>query len=932
MKAVRQCDPARLKQIISVLPQETDFLAWLSLGEMLARLHRELAAEGLDFADVAEKGTKLAEFRRVPAVAARWRRSSRTTLIFWMDLKYGTSKPRGGWLWKQSECRTDVDIVLIGLADMNRSLRQMLDQVSSHVTALVLAPPELADRFDPYGCLALAPWLEATMDLADHQIELVDDPADQAEAAVRAIAALGGGYRGEQITLGVPDTRVIPYLQQHLRQAGISSRYGIGMPVAQTGPCRLLTEVVGYLEDHRFSSLAAILRHPAIHEWLERTASGEDYLTRLDQYYSRHLPHGLDDLGLESAEDCRVLHEVGEQGAGSRERGGLLRNVWEQVEKLLTRFDGEKRPLGTWGPTILDLLAAVFGTRKLDWEKEEDRTVLEVCDAIREVLEGHHTIPESIVPSVGGAEAIHLVLQELEDRSVPAMSDRNAVELLGWLELPLDDVPVLIVTGFNEGIIPQHLNADLFLPNQLRLALGLEDNDRRYVRDAYALNVLTASRERLRIIVGRRTAEGDPLIPSRLLFACDRETLAGRSLKLFSTADSLGRSGPLPGALRPGQAISTFGPSRPQRLATPVAAMRVTEFRDYIACPYRYYLRHCLGLRPLGDAAEELDWGQFGTLAHDVPREFGESEVADSRNAEEISAHLDVGLDRQVATCYGALPLAAIRVQVEQLRRRLSAFATWQADWRREGWRIEHVEVSPEEKAFLTVDGEETILKGRIDRIDIHEGTGERIVVDYKTSETAHTPDAKHRRNGDWTDLQLPLYRHLAAGLGIEGKSGSGISSCPRISMAWRFSPPSGRTRTSPAPTAKRKRLSAPSARKSSGRRQRRRLISSRSSPPFAKTTGSDSCACPMRKETPYEPRTPRLSAHGDSGIGRDRQDFPALQPLSRPDRIRRALGFHPGDDVHPQGSRRNPRPRARAAGRGRRGRAEATGAGGAHR
>ena len=220
MEAVRRFDPARLKQILSVLPQETDLLAWLSLGEMLARLHRELAAEGLDFADVAEKGTKLAEFREAP----RWRTLAeiqQNYLNILDRLEVWDVQTARRVAVEHAECRTDMDIVLIGLADMNRSLRQMLDQVSSHVTALVLAPPELADRFDPYGCLALAPWLEATMDLADHQIELVDDPADQSQAAVRAIAALGGGYRGEQITLGVPDTRILPYLQQHLRQAGV---------------------------------------------------------------------------------------------------------------------------------------------------------------------------------------------------------------------------------------------------------------------------------------------------------------------------------------------------------------------------------------------------------------------------------------------------------------------------------------------------------------------------------------------------------------------------------------------------------------------------------------------------------------------------------------------------------------------------------------
>ena len=55
----------------------------------------------------------------------------------------------------------------------------------------------------------------------------------------------------------------------------------------------------------------------------------------------------------------------------------------------------------------------------------------------------------------------------------PDVAD-DAVELLGWLELPLDDTPAAIITSFNEGFVPTSLNSDLFLPNELRRRLGLE--------------------------------------------------------------------------------------------------------------------------------------------------------------------------------------------------------------------------------------------------------------------------------------------------------------------------------------------------------------------------------------------------------------------------------------------------------------------------
>jgi RecB family exonuclease len=59
-------------------------------------------------------------------------------------------------------------------------------------------------------------------------------------------------------------------------------------------------------------------------------------------------------------------------------------------------------------------------------------------------------------------------------------------------------------------------------------------------------------------------------------------------------------------------------------------------------------------------------------------------------------------------------------------------------------------------------------LRGRIDRIDVNEDSGQRMIFDYKTSDKATKPEAAHRkRSGEWVDLQLPLYRHLVAGLGI---------------------------------------------------------------------------------------------------------------------------------------------------------------------
>jgi hypothetical protein len=403
------------------------------------------------------------------------------------------------------------------------------------------------------------------------------------------------------------------------------------------------------------------------------------------------------------------------------------------------------------------------------------------CERLRDGLRQTDDVPmelmADVAPEVDAATAIRLMLGRLGGERIAAGPNPHAIELLGWLELPLDDAPALAVTGLHEGAMPQSLNADLFLPNRLRRALGIVDNDRRYARDAYALSLLAASREELGVIIGRRAADRTPLVPSRLLFACREAMLPERARRLFG--DGPDRREPASASDAAATASTVADPESspvglavplPEPLPEPVESMRVTEFRDYLACPYRYYLRHRLKLAAVDDAAEEMDGAAFGTLAHNVLRAFAKSEAVDSTDAERIEAELSAALDRLARSAFGRDPLPAVRVQIEQLRRRLAALAQWQAGWAVEGWRIEHAEVAPPQgSASLMVDGRPMLLTGRMDRIDINDDTGERIIFDYKTSDTADPPEKTHRKSGEWIDLQLPLYRHLAAGLGIEG-------------------------------------------------------------------------------------------------------------------------------------------------------------------
>jgi ATP-dependent helicase/nuclease subunit B len=125
-------------------------------------------------------------------------------------------------------------------------------------------------------------------------------------------------------------------------------------------------------------------------------------------------------------------------------------------------------------------------------------------------------------------------------------------------------------------------------------------------------------------------------------------------------------------------------------------------------------------------------------------------------------------LDKFSQSHYGKHPLPAVAIQCEQLRLRLSVFAKRQAKLRAEGWRIIPEKIESSYETLINVDGVPFILTGRIDRMDRHQDTGMLRIMDYKTSESSISPDKKHRiklpdKTMQWLDLQLPLYRVLAA-------------------------------------------------------------------------------------------------------------------------------------------------------------------------
>ena len=159
-----------------------------------------------------------------------------------------------------------------------------------------------------------------------------------------------------------------------------------------------------------------------------------------------------------------------------------------------------------------------------------------------------------------------------------------------------------------------------------------------------------------------------------------------------------------------------------------------------------------------------------------------EAQPRESTNPDEINAFLCDRVRARGEERFGAHPLPAVSLQLAQLEFRLRRFSELQAERAKAGWRIEHAEWAPADDGAVTrlVDDTPIRIRGRIDRIDTHPD-GRWAIWDYKTGERVRGPERSHRdRNGEWLDLQLPLYRLLSAELGRESVPELGVIAITR--------------------------------------------------------------------------------------------------------------------------------------------------------
>ncbi|MBX3736784.1 MAG: PD-(D/E)XK nuclease family protein [Candidatus Didemnitutus sp.] len=741
-RVLQEIDLGEFRAVFPVDPPSRNFAWAFRLARELLRLQAALAEEALTLADVVarmpvdfgerERWRQLAELGRLHAgaLAARGLREPQAARI----VAATAPAPLDG-----------VDrIVVLATPD---PLPLALTALAEHarrvpVEIAIFAPESEAENFDAWGRPRAEAWARRTPPFADfaREVHLLADAAAQAEEVAR-VARLYPQPDG-QLAIGLADAALVALTENALERVGVAAFNPAGELHSAEGFHHFLVALAAFAAEPTFARTLAFARAPETLAWLAEELgegfSAAAWLEELDALHAAHLPATLADARrhARSGVAARGLTRLAEARDESR-RGGFAAGV----EAVLGRM---------------------FAARRLDLARAEDRRFAAAAQTWSEVVRECAEAEEKF-PHVAREDWWEIALQRFGEQPRDAEKPTGAVELQGWLELPFEDAPHVLVAGMNDGAVPKAVVGDVFLPETLRALLGLKTNAERFACDAYLVHALVASRReggRVDVLLGKVSAAGDPLKPSRLLLRCEDAELPRRVAHLFR---ELGAEATLPAWERAWRLT-------PRRVPPP-RKLSPTAFRSYLACPFRFYLKHALKMEAFDAAKRELDVFDFGRLCHTPLEKFAAAPWRDCTDERALAAMLVEEFDRAATARYGEAPTLPIVAQLESARQRLRWAAKVQARERADGWVIHAIERD------FAVEFGGLELRGRIDRIDRHESSGAWRVLDYKTSDTAKTPVEAHLdtpwahapewarlsvegRERQWTDLQLPLYLH----------------------------------------------------------------------------------------------------------------------------------------------------------------------------
>ncbi len=715
-------------------------------------------------------------------------------------------------------------VVFIAVSDPLPIITETIKILSSFTSLEIWinAPSALDSAFDAFGRPIFDFWKDRNVNIPDfkNHVSLFDSPEDLASDLVNLISEKNDSDNREvnidNISIIMPDTSLEVAVRHSFLKHGIKTYNPSGIKLSKTQPCILFSAILEFILTQDYRSLANLIRKADFLAFIKLKISNLDYsklFSISDYLQNNYMPVSfsdvLDAIEKESKKSDNQSFLQIRGGTVSRNRPLQFGALGEDALPLPTLQETQRTKeisLTLYSQTLMivkDLLI-----------EEEGKLITE--SALSKIIEIYNTIQASIAPelkedlanSVNAIKDIvcevkesfdtndkhekkdiaFLTTKKLQNAILYPPQEDGTLPLRGWLELQWEEMkPYTFLLGMNEGMVPSITTNDMFLPDSLKKKINLPCNDSRLARDSYILHSVMECKSEypLNFVVMKTNHKGEYLKPSKLLLqTSDQDHFYERLNYLFRGKSVVFE--------QENNIIPEFN-HHPLRYSVPLKNLRenklsVTDFKSYLECPFRFYLKKIYGYKEeIDDTKTDLNNSEFGTICHEILKMLG-NKLKEAADEKELRSLLAKKLVYERSKFSPSVPVEFSFYSLEQRLNKALDLMLEEAE--NSEWEIQDLEKdfnvtldSGKLEKWLgnPVDKEISFsVRGRIDRIDISKNGKALRIIDYKTGSVSATPWKEHYKsisartnesrikdyarfeiNGKeyiWTDLQLPLY------------------------------------------------------------------------------------------------------------------------------------------------------------------------------
>lgn len=688
----------------------------------------------------------------------------------------------------------------------------------------VHAPISEAYHFDDFGLPLETAWANQKIEIpgainySNEDKCIVDNETstihqvDDAEAMAAEALRLAGGHDFRNVVLAVGDSEFSPAIVNAFATA--SPAWNLNLPEGRNAMTTDLGKLPGQLADacdarkHRplwsdtqgkvnnngtqgLDAFVALLTNTALQTAL---AENKESLIGMQEHVERLrmlLLPGSEGALLSMLKNFPAVDEG--YKAIDKLRKQHNEAFFKYAEKVTECIDG--LCCAEIGKTLLNLAGKLETCIK---GSEQKQLAAGIARQMRECAGISTNLPSSLC-------CMELLRRRVEDKVAgPAFADlpSTAGDLLGWRELAYTSGKQVILAAMHDGVIPEPVPEDDFLPESLCNELGIRHEKFRIARDSYLLTAIIASRQkdggRVDFILARQKEDGSVLAPSPLLLRCRDEELPKRALTLFAESKTpkvlpktaacpLRRAESCEDSISPGmlESIDLIAPgkqnpftkwSKNKEGKMVQKSYSPSSLSLFLQCPLSFWIKNLFNI-DLGDTYKEnkgeLESNEYGSVMHAVldklVRQFHSWEELltacpeaenDTQAAEEhmLTAARNIAADEwqrvynSTSTRQGqTLPM---EVQLQAIERTLAEFVRQHLNDLNCGWCNVAREYTLEPTMCLA-NGDTVSFSMNADRIDYNPSTRRWRIIDYKTSSTEKNPHDIHFDPLDGNDASL---------------------------------------------------------------------------------------------------------------------------------------------------------------------------------